>query len=186
MPYLRIYISQAYSPALEMILPSIPLSIHGHHGRLPGCAFALLLSPRHLDIIAFLMGALWAIDELPELATAELTTLDTQHETDGVHQIGLAAPIGANDGVEGAKRPDGLLSPVRLEVLDLNAYERHDEPLCVSCAQRDGREKQRVAESNTYEPRTRPIDAWGTMGRVASRGVRVNFSLMRTETEELV
>ena len=67
------------------------------------------------------------VHEVLELAGAELGGLDAEDEGDGVHEIGLACAIGADDGGEVAEGPYSLVSAVRLEVADLDPDEGHGE-----------------------------------------------------------
>ena len=66
-----------------------------------------------------------AVHEVFELAWSQLCGLDSQHEGDGVHQVGLARAIRADDRSKVAERSNNLVASVWLEVADLDAYERH-------------------------------------------------------------
>lgn len=51
-----------------------------------------------------------AVDEVPESLGTQVGRRDAEDERDGVHEVGLARPVGADDGGEGLEGPDGLMA----------------------------------------------------------------------------
>mmetsp|Transcript_10946 Transcript_10946/g.46731 ORF Transcript_10946/g.46731 Transcript_10946/m.46731 type:complete len:262 (+) Transcript_10946:3143-3928(+) len=61
------------------------------------------------------------VHQVAKRRAAQLRGLHAQHERDGIHQVGLAAAVRADDGRELLERTDHLVALVRLEVLALQA-----------------------------------------------------------------
>ena len=61
------------------------------------------------------------VHQIPEHRASKLRGLDAEDEGDGVHQVGLAAAVRADDGRELLERADDLVALVRLEVVALDA-----------------------------------------------------------------
>mmetsp|Transcript_78339 Transcript_78339/g.229597 ORF Transcript_78339/g.229597 Transcript_78339/m.229597 type:complete len:540 (-) Transcript_78339:8-1627(-) len=72
-----------------------------------GCALILL------GILALL-----AVDKVAKLLTSQHPRLDSQHEAYGVHEVGLASTVGADDTGEVPERADLDAALVGLEILD--------------------------------------------------------------------
>ena len=59
------------------------------------------------------------VDEVFELSAAELAGANAEDEAYGIHEVGFAGAIGADNGGEVVKRTDGLEALVGLEILEL-------------------------------------------------------------------
>ena len=56
---------------------------------------------------------------------AEVARLHSEDEGDGIHEVGLAGTVRADDAGEVMERTDPLQAGVRLEVLELEVGDRH-------------------------------------------------------------
>lgn len=70
-----------------------------------------------------LLAVVEGVDEVLELRAAELASADAEDEADGVHEIGLAGAVGADDGGEVVEGTDHLEALVGLEILYLEAVD---------------------------------------------------------------
>lgn len=69
--------------------------------------------------LLLLLPVVEGVDEVLELRASELAGPNAKHEADGVHEVGLAGAVGADDGGEVVEGTDDLVPLVRLEVLHL-------------------------------------------------------------------
>ena len=63
--------------------------------------------------------------EVLHLLRAEVARLHSEDEGDGIHEVGLAGTVRADDAGEVMERTDPLQAGVRLEVLELEVGDRH-------------------------------------------------------------
>jgi hypothetical protein len=66
-----------------------------------------------------------AEDQVLHLLRPEVARLHAEDEGDGVHEVGLAGPVGPDHAGEVVERPDPLQAGVGLEVLELEVGDRH-------------------------------------------------------------
>ena len=66
-----------------------------------------------------------AEDQVLHLLGTEVARLHAEDEGDGVHEVGLAGTVRADDAGEVMERTDPLQAGVRLEVLELEVGDRH-------------------------------------------------------------
>lgn len=74
-----------------------------------------------LATLLLLLLVVEGVDEVLELGAAEVAGADAEDEANGVHEVGLAGAVGADDGGEVEEGADGLVALVGLEVLQLQA-----------------------------------------------------------------
>lgn len=70
-----------------------------------------------------LLPVVVGVDKVLELGPTELAGADSENETDGVHEVGLAGAVGADYRREVVEGPNGLEALVGLKVLELQAED---------------------------------------------------------------
>ena len=104
----------AHSRSLEAPLFLVLILEDSKHPRLLGRALSLLFTLVLLFLILpfFASGKTPAtVHEVLQLATAQLGTLHSKNEGDGVHEIGLPCAIWTNHRGEVGERADSLVPP---------------------------------------------------------------------------
>lgn len=90
------------------------------HDRSRASRFVVLSLGLLIDIhvlIILLRSSPTSIDQIAQLCASQLRRAHTKHKRDGVHEVGLARPVGADDAGEGsiAELDDLLCQPQQLQ-----------------------------------------------------------------------